>query len=98
MSLRLRLLLAVGAVALLALVVADAATYRFLERSLISRVDASLQAVDRGVNGPRPFDRGGGPRFGPRGGGGKGSGGRGRGGFSTEDYRDSPRQPREPRW
>lgn len=26
------------------------------------------------------------------------SGGRGRGGFSTEDYRESSRQPREPRW
>jgi cold-inducible RNA-binding protein len=30
-------------------------------------------------------------------GGGQG-GGRGRGGFSNEDYRESPRQPREPRW
>jgi RNA recognition motif-containing protein len=27
-----------------------------------------------------------------------GGGGRGRGGFSTEDYRESSRQPREPRW
>jgi RNA recognition motif-containing protein len=28
-----------------------------------------------------------------------GSGGsRGRGGFSNEDYREAPRQPREPRW
>jgi RNA recognition motif-containing protein len=26
------------------------------------------------------------------------SGGRGRGGFSHEDYRESARQPREPRW
>jgi RNA recognition motif-containing protein len=25
-------------------------------------------------------------------------GGRGRGGFSQEDYRESTRQPREPRW
>jgi RNA recognition motif-containing protein len=25
-------------------------------------------------------------------------GGRGRGGFSTEDYREASRQPREPRW
>lgn len=38
------------------------------------------------------------------GGGGGGGGGqrrggsRGRGGFSTEDYRDAARQPREPRW
>ena len=48
---------------------------------------------------PKP-ERGGGPRgnFGPRGGGGgRGSGG-GRGRFSTEDYRDSARQPKEPRW
>ena len=39
----------------------------------------------------------------PRGGGGDRSGGgqgrgRGRGGFSNEDYRESARQPREPRW
>lgn len=39
----------------------------------------------------------------PRGGGGDrssgGQGGRGRrGGFSNEDYRESARQPREPRW
>jgi cold-inducible RNA-binding protein len=33
----------------------------------------------------------------PRGGGGGKGGGKG-GRFSTEDYRDSPRQPREPRW
>lgn len=47
---------------------------------------------------PKP-DRGG-PRggSGPRGGGRGPGGGRGRGGFSTEDYRDAPRQPREPRW
>jgi cold-inducible RNA-binding protein len=56
------------------------------------------------VNEATPKPERGGPRgnsgFGPRGGGGgKRSGGsRGRGGFSTEDYRDSPRQPREPRW
>jgi RNA recognition motif-containing protein len=31
-------------------------------------------------------------------GGGRPSGGRGRGGFSHEDYRESARQPREPRW
>jgi cold-inducible RNA-binding protein len=35
--------------------------------------------------------------FGPRGGGAK-RGGSSRGGFSTEDYRDATRQPREPRW
>lgn len=36
----------------------------------------------------------------PRGGGGRSSGGpgRSRGGFSNEDYRESARQPREPRW
>ena len=33
----------------------------------------------------------------PRGGGGYG-GRSGRGGFSNEDYRESARQPREPRW
>ena len=31
-------------------------------------------------------------------GGGRAGGGRGRGGFSNEDYRESARQPREPRW
>src|SRR5208282_713677 len=41
------------------------------------------------VNEARPKTEGG------RGGGG---GGRGRGGFSNEDYREAPRQPREPRW
>jgi hypothetical protein len=30
--------------------------------------------------------------------GGHTGGGRGRGGFSQEDYRESARQPREPRW
>jgi len=53
------------------------------------------------VNEATPKPERGGPRgsFGPRGGGGRGSGGsRGRGGYSTEDYRDSARQPREPRW
>jgi len=36
----------------------------------------------------------------PRGnkGGGRTGGGRGRSGFSHEDYRESARQPREPRW
>jgi len=49
------------------------------------------------VNEARPKadrPRGGG---GNRGGGGQGHG-RGRGGFSNEDYRESARQPREPRW
>jgi cold-inducible RNA-binding protein len=54
------------------------------------------------VNEATPKPERGGPRsggFGPRGGGGKGGGGsRGGGRFSTEDYRDSARQPKEPRW
>lgn len=52
------------------------------------------------VNEARPKGERSGP---PRGnsGGGRNSGGRsgrGRGGFSNEDYRESARQPREPRW
>lgn len=56
------------------------------------------------VNEARPKSASGG---GPRGGnfdrdrsrgGGRGGNSRGGGRFSTEDYRDSPRQPREPRW
>jgi RNA recognition motif-containing protein len=47
---------------------------------------------------PRPERGGPGSGPGPRGGGGRGSGGRGRGGFSRDDYRDSARQPKEPRW
>jgi len=54
------------------------------------------------VNEARPKGEGGPPR-GPRNFGGPGSGGgRGKGGgrdrFSNEDYRESARQPREPRW
>jgi cold-inducible RNA-binding protein len=50
----------------------------------------------RGGGGGGGFDR---DRDRPRGGGGGGRGGNSKGGrFSTEDYRDSPRQPREPRW
>ncbi|MGB7469653.1 MAG: RNA-binding protein [Candidatus Acidiferrum sp.] len=61
------------------------------------------------VNEARPKGEGGAPRgpknFGRPGGGGSG-GGRGKGGgggrdrerFSNEDYRESARQPREPRW
>jgi RNA recognition motif-containing protein len=57
------------------------------------------------VNEARPKGEGGPPR-GPRnfGGHGGGGGGRGKGGgggrdrFSNEDYRESARQPREPRW
>jgi cold-inducible RNA-binding protein len=58
---------------------------------------------------PKSASGGGGPRGGGGGfdrdrdrnrGGGGGRGGNSRQGgrFSTEDYRDSPRQPREPRW
>jgi len=53
------------------------------------------------VNEARPKGEGGPPR-GPRNFGGPGGGGRGKGGgrdrFSNEDYRESARQPREPRW
>src|SRR6202022_674918 len=54
------------------------------------------------VNEARPKGESGPPR-GPRGGFGGGGGGRGKGGggrdrFSNEDYRESARQPREPRW
>lgn len=48
-----------------------------------------------GSRGPKNF--GGGGR-GPGGGGGRGKGGGGRDRFSNEDYRESARQPREPRW
>ena len=67
---------------------------------------AALDGKERGgrnlkVNEARPkADRprgGGGPGGPSRGSGGHG-GGRGRGGFSNEDYRESARQPREPRW
>jgi cold-inducible RNA-binding protein len=61
------------------------------------------------VNEARPKGEGGGAPQGNRGYGGQknygsggGGGGRGKGGgrdrFSTEDYSDAPRQPREPRW
>jgi cold-inducible RNA-binding protein len=55
------------------------------------------------VNEATPKPERGGPRansgFGSRGGGGNRAGGsRARGGFSTEDYRGSARQPKEPRW
>jgi RNA recognition motif-containing protein len=64
------------------------------------------------VNEARPREASSGPRGGSRGGpggdrgghGGQGQGGHGRGGgggrgrFSNEDYSESPRQPREPRW
>ena len=48
------------------------------------------------VNEARP--KGDRPRSNAGGRTGGGHGGRGRGGFSNEDYRESARQPREPRW
>jgi cold-inducible RNA-binding protein len=52
----------------------------------------------RGPGGPRG-NSGGGGNGGPRGGGGGNSrGGGGREKFSNEDYRETARQPREPRW
>jgi cold-inducible RNA-binding protein len=51
-----------------------------------------------GSRGPRNFSGPSGGR-GPGGGGGRGKGGGGgRDRFSNEDYRESARQPREPRW
>src|SRR4051812_29304905 len=64
MSLRGRLLVAVGAVALIALLAADVATYSSLKNFLYDRVDESLettqQGLERGINGDGP----GGPRRG----------------------------------
>jgi len=48
--------------------------------------------------GPRGGGGGGYDRDRDRGRGGRGGNSRQGGRFSTEDYRDSPRQPREPRW
>ncbi len=63
MSLRARLLLALGAVALLALLAADVATYSSLRSFLLSRIDDSLQAthipIEQALTG-----RGFGPGFG----------------------------------
>src|SRR5579864_1155117 len=53
------------------------------------------------VNEARPKTASGGPRGGGGGGGydrDRGRGGKQGGRFSNEDYRDSARQPREPRW
>ena len=51
------------------------------------------------VNEARPKERTGSSQHNNRGGsGGNRGGGRGRGGFSTEDYGEAARQPREPRW
>jgi cold-inducible RNA-binding protein len=52
------------------------------------------EARPKGESGPSRGPRG----FGGSGGGGRGKGGGGRDRFSNEDYRESARQPREPRW
>ena len=65
---------------------------------------AALDGKDVGgrnlkVNEARPkTERGSGPSRGGYKGSGSGGGGRGKDRFSTEDHRDSARQPREPRW
>jgi RNA recognition motif-containing protein len=57
------------------------------------------EARPRSAGGPRGGGGGGGyDRDRDRGRGGRGGSSRQGGRFSTEDYRDSPRQPREPRW
>lgn len=59
------------------------------------KVNEAAPKGERPPSGGSGGGRGPGGPGGPRGGSG-GGGGRGR--FSTEDYRDSVRQPREPRW
>jgi len=85
--------------------------FAFIEMPNDAEAAAAMTALDGKevggrnlkVNEARPKGEGGPPR-GPRnfGGPGGGSGGRGKGGgrdrFSNEDYRESARQPREPRW
>jgi len=64
----------------------------------ISELDGKeLAGRNLKVNEARPrAERGSAPRGDHRSGG--GGGGRGRGGFSNENYSESARQPREPRW
>jgi cold-inducible RNA-binding protein len=85
--------------------------FAFVEMPNDAEASAAMTALDGKevggrnlkVNEARPKGEGGPPR-GPKsfGGPGGGSGGRGKGGgrerFSNEDYRESARQPREPRW
>jgi RNA recognition motif-containing protein len=87
--------------------------FAFIEMPNDAEAAAAMTALDGKevggrnlkVNEARPKGEGGPPR-GPRnfGGPGGGGGGRGKGGgggrdrFSNEDYRESARQPREPRW
>ncbi len=59
MSLRTRLVLAVGLVALLALAAADIATYKALQSFLSNRIDQTLTATACGPPRPGPHDGGG---------------------------------------
>ena len=84
--------------------------FGFVEMADASAADAAIQSLDgtefKGrnlkVNEARPRGEGGpsrGPKtFGKGGGYNKGGKGGGRDRFSNEDYRESARQPREPRW
>lgn len=58
----------------------------------------ALKVNEARPKGERPSPSAGRERGGNRGPGGPGSDRRSRGGFSTEDYREVARQPREPRW
>lgn len=82
MSLRARLLLAVGVVALLALLAADVATYSSLRSFLLGRIDQELQAAHQPIEAAIT---GNGPQAGPGGPGGPGTngGGGGTGGTGT---------------
>ena len=84
--------------------------FAFIEMPNDTEAAAAMTALDGKevggrnlkVNEARPKGEGGPPRGpktfgGPGGGGGRGKGG-GRDRFSNEDYRESARQPREPRW
>src|SRR5260370_176843 len=86
--------------------------FAFIEMPNDAEAAAAMTALDGKevggrnlkVNEARPKGEGGPPRgpktfVGPRGGRGRGRGkGGGRDRFSNEDYRESARQPREPRW
>src|ERR1700740_582073 len=85
--------------------------FAFIEMPNDAEAAAAMTALDGKevggrnlkVNEARPKGEGGAPRGprnfgGPGGGGGRGKGGGGRDRFSNEDYRESARQPREPRW